>query len=183
MLSIFVQTVYSEALRNGGWLCTRSRLNASWMAVTAPCVMSWDPCGRVGRYTSVVNHSSAIDGVKANIRRDKHLKRSSTSYDQRVCVCVSYQIRLIYRQIWMGSRACRELKYLFPPTFCTCPNIVRQVLAGTTRGAIFHPPSVAIFNTEPCWFLGREAVLKLHRYLWSLSEWINHDWYTFFDVC
>lgn len=94
-------------------------------------------------------------------------------------VCVSYQIRLIYRQIWMGSRACRELKYLFPPTFCTCPNIVRQVLAGTTRGAVFHPPSVAIFNTEPCWFLGGEPVLKLHRYLWSLSEWTNHDWYTF----
>lgn len=103
----------------------------------------------------------------------------STPPQVRASVCVLYQIRLIYRQIWMGSRACSEFKYLFPPTFCTCLNIVRQVLAGTTWGAIFHPPSVAIFNTEPCWFLSQGPVLKLHRYLWSLSEWTNHDWCRF----
>jgi len=65
-------------------------------------VMSWDQCGRVGRYTSMVNHSSVIHGVKVHIRRDKH-------HHQLQPACVSYQIRLIYRQMWMGSRACREL--------------------------------------------------------------------------
>lgn len=93
----------------------------------------------------------------------------------KASMCVLYQIRLIYRQIWIASRACRELKYLFLPTFCTCPNIARKGLAERTRGAIFHPSFMAIFNIESCCFPWGEFVLKLHRCSWSLCEWTNHN--------